>query len=427
MSQSYRAQIQIPEAFKGLFDSHRYKVFYGGRGGAKSHNIARYLLIQGASKPMRFLCARELQGSITDSVHKLLSDIIDEYKLNEFYEVQKATIRGANGTEFFFKGLKHNATEIKSMEGVDKGWVEEAEKVSDRSWEILIPTIRKEDSEIIISFNPKHPTDPTYKRFVAGANDDMLVKKVSWKDNPFFPEVLDKERRRMLSQDPIAYKHVWDGEFDERHFGGIYAKYVDQARSSERIANVPYQDGVPVFTAWDLGKSDNTAIWFAQNVGLQTRVIDYHESSGQDLAYYARLIREKGYEYEAHYLPHDAGHERLGMGGSIKSQLSNLGVASKILKVGSVAARIENGRDLLKTCWIDKEKCADGLHALMNYQYQWDDDKQRFKSKPLHDWSSDGSDAFGYLAQAIAKTPQKIAQIEPSFVPSGGSLSWMGS
>jgi len=425
LTSSHRAKIDIPEAFGCLFEPKRYKVFYGGRGGAKSHNIARYLLVEGARAKHRILCTRELQGSIRDSVHKLLSDIIDEYGLASFYEVQKDTIKGKNGTEFFFKGLKHNATEIKSTEGITRCWVEEAALVSDSSWEILIPTIRAPNSEIIISFNPKHPTDPTYVRFIQNADENTFVKKVSWKDNPFFPSVLELERKKMASTDPIAYNHVWEGEFDERHFGGIYAKYVDQARE-ERITHVPYQDGVPVITAWDLGKSDNTAIWFAQRVGMQVRIIDYHESNGKDLAFYARLVREKGYEYETHYLPHDAGHERLGMGGSIKSQLSKLGIVSKILKVGSVAARIENGRDLLKTCWIDKEKCADGIHCLMNYQYMWDDNKQRFKSKPLHDWASDGSDAFGYLAQALAKTEPEAKPVNPYGERHYGGGSWMG-
>lgn len=365
---------------------------------------------------MRFLCARELQGSINDSVHKLLHDIIVDEGLEWFYEVQKATIKGKNGTEFIFKGLKHNATEIKSTEGVDICWVEEAEKVSDNSWEILIPTIRKDNSEIWISFNPKHPTDPTYVRFVANADKDMLVKKVSWNDNPFFPDVLNQERLRLQKNDPTAYKHVWEGEFDERYFGGIYATYVDGARKEGRVCPVPYKAGIPVITAWDLGKSDSTAIWFAQIVGLQVRVIDFYENRQHDLAHYAQLIRSKPYEYECHYLPHDAAHERLGMGGSIADQLRTMGIPSNIIKVGSIASRIELGRDLLKQCYIDEDKCKDGLHALINYQYEYDENKGRFKDKPLHDWASDASDAFGYLAQALEMAEPEITP-EDDYVP----------
>ena len=164
-------KLQIPSAFQELFKPHRYKVLYGGRGGAKSESIVRALLLIGAQKKTRILCARELQGSIQDSVHKLLADIIYSHPtLDAFYEVQKAAIIGKNGTEFLFKGLKHNITEVKSMAGVDICFVEEAEKVSDQSWEVLIPTIRKDGSEIWISFNPKNLTDPTYQRFVVNAS-----------------------------------------------------------------------------------------------------------------------------------------------------------------------------------------------------------------------------------------------------------------
>jgi len=417
-------QITIPEAFEPLFTPSRYKTFYGGRGGAKSHNFGRALLVKGMEKQMRFLCARELQGSITDSVHKLLSDIIDHHNLSWFYKVTQNAIRGKNGTEFFFKGLKHNATEIKSMEGVDIAWIEEAEKVSANSWEILLPTIRKDGSEIWVSFNPKHPTDPTYVNFVQNADENSIVRKVSWKDNPFFPDVLNIERLKMQRDDPTAYEHIWQGEFDKRHFGGIYANYIEKARGEGRISPAPYKHGVPVITAWDLGMGDSTCIWFAQVVGLQVRVIDYYENNGQDLQHYAEHVKKLPYTYDTHYLPHDAAHERLGMSGSIASQLKGMGIRNNIIKVGSVAARIELARNLLKECYIDNEKCKDGIHALTNYQYEYDDNKQRFKDKPLHDWASDGSDAFGYLAQALAKHSPKAKAVPVDDYDYGGG--WMG-
>jgi len=417
-------QITIPEAFQELFDPYRYKVFYGGRGGAKSHNYARALLVKGMQDKRRFLCARELQGSITDSVHKLLSDIIDQHGLGFFYTVTQNAIRGKNGTEFFFKGLKHNATEIKSMEGIDVAWVEEAEKVSANSWEILLPTIRKEGSEIWVSFNPKHPTDPTYITFVQNADDNTLVRKVSWRDNPFFPGVLNTERLKMQRDDPEAYNHIWEGEFDKRHFGGIYANGIEAMRADGRISPVPYKPSVPVITAWDLGRGDSTCIWFAQIVGLQVRIIDYYENNGEDLDHYAKAVKAKPYTYSKHYLPHDAAHERLGMTGSIASQLRGMGIRNNIIKVGSVSARIELGRQLLKECWIDDVKCKDGIHALTNYQYEYDENKQRFKDKPLHDWASDGSDAFGYLAQALEKEQPSVKATPADDYDYGGG--WMG-
>lgn len=401
-------QIQIPKAFKGLFEPKRYKVYYGGRGGAKSHNFARALLVKGMKKKMRYLCCRELQGSIGDSVHKLLSDIIDAHGLNAFYEVLKNSIRGKNGTEFFFKGLKHNATEIKSTEGIDVVWVEEAELVSANSWEILIPTIRKGGSEIWVSFNPKNPTDPTYIRMVANADDDMLVKKVSWRDNPFFPDVLEKERKKLKKDDPEAYEHIWEGGFDTRHNGAVYAKTIDEAREDKRISKVPYDPSSPVITAWDLGYGDSTAIWFAQVVGREPRIIDCYSNSQQGINHYIDYVRGKPYSYEGHFLPHDARQGQLRTGMSLSDQLKQMGFNHTVLGLSDVAAGIELGRKLLKTVWIDKEKCKDGLHALMNYQYEYDERRQMFKPKPLHDWSSDYADAFRYLALALEQDKKII-------------------
>lgn len=402
-----KTRIEIPEAFRALFQPKRYKVYYGGRGGAKSHNIGRALLIEGMQKPLRILCARELQNSIGDSVHKLLSDLINQYDLHHFYEVQKAVIKGANGTEFIFKGLKYNANEIKSTEGIDRAWIEEAEKVSDASWEMLIPTVRKPDSEIWVSFNTKNITDPTYQRFVVNKTDDMHVRKVSWRDNPFFPEVLDMERRRLQVQDPIAYDHIWEGEPDLRRSGTIYAGLIDQSRSAGRVIEVPHKPNVPVITAWDLGKRHGTCIWFAQTVGRELRVFDYHEAYGgdADIDKLAQVILAKDYLYEMHYLPHDGRHERLGMKGSISEQLRKAGIRNKILPSLSVQAGIEKGKALLKEAYIDQTRCKNGLHAMQHYHYEYDEARQCFKNDPYDDWSADASDAWRYLAIAMDQRP----------------------
>ena len=379
---------------------YRNKVYYGGRGGAKSHNIARALLVLGAQKPIRIACAREIQKSIKDSVYQLLADLVRLYKLESFYTVQADRIIGKNGTTILFLGLKHNITGVKSLEGVDIVWVEEAENVSDNSWEVLIPTVRKPNSEIWVSFNPKNPTDPTWVRFVERAGDETLLMKVSYRDNPFFPDVLEKERAKLEQNDPDAHAHIWEGEFDTRHTGYVYANQI--MHNSDKHILVPHTDGVPVFTAWDLGKSDSTAIWFGQIVGFQTRVIDYFEENNRGLSFYAEELRKKPYEYSTHYLPHDARHDRLGMEGSIQIQLEGMGLKTKIVQNHSVEGGIEKARSLLTECYIDKEKCHDGLHALNNYKYEWDDNRNTLKTSPLHDWSSHAADGFRYFAFAAS-------------------------
>jgi phage terminase large subunit len=205
--------IKVPDIFEGLiFPKARYRVFYGGRGGGRSWAAARTLLVLGVNNKIRVLCAREFQKSISDSVHRLLSDQIDLMGLSAGYEVKRNEIVSQTGSIFLFEGLRHNVNKIKSMEGIDIAWVEEAEHASDASWEILIPTIRKEGSEIWITFNPDQETDPTYKRFVLNPPPGSVVQKTSWRDNPWFPEELKREKDYLWRVDPERASHVWDGE-----------------------------------------------------------------------------------------------------------------------------------------------------------------------------------------------------------------------
>jgi phage terminase large subunit len=221
--------VETPDVYDFLYQPPlgevRSRTSYGGRGGARSWQFARALLVHGRTKRLRILCAREWQSSIKDSVHRVLSDQIVLLGLQDFYEIQEASIYGANGTEFLFKGLRRDIAAIKSTEGIDICWVEEAQTVSDRSWRDLIPTIRAHGSEIWVTFNTGADDDPTYLRFVAPTipehplydpQYDGIVRKTSHRDNPWFPEVLQKEERKSFRTDPEEHAHVWDGEFWKR-------------------------------------------------------------------------------------------------------------------------------------------------------------------------------------------------------------------
>lgn len=395
------SEIVIPRAFKFLRTPKRYKAAYGGRGSGKSHAFARTLLIMGCEKPMRIVCAREIQKSIKDSVHQLLTDIIESNPaLKAFYQVLETEIRGKNGTMFLFRGLKHNTTDLKSLEGADILWIEEAENVSDRSYEIVIPTIRKEGSEIWASFNVKNVTDPTYRRFITEAGDDTIAVKVSWRDNPFFPNVLRKEKDKLEKTDRESYLHIWEGEPDTRRNGAIYAKQLAKARDEKRICRVPYDPSSEVFTAWDLGYADSTAIWFLQWVGRELRWIDFYENNGESLEHYAKLVKSKPYNYGAHYLPHDGGRNDI-RGDSVQGQLERMGVSCEVLERDqSINSGIDAMRDTFAYSVFDAENCKDGLHALEHYAYEYDEDKGRFKDRPRHDWTSHAADAARYAAAA---------------------------
>lgn len=227
-------KLEIGKAFEPLFYKCRYKIFYGGRGGAKSWGFAQVLLLKGVDSELLIACAREFQTSISQSVHKLLSDTIQRLNLEWFYIITDNSIKGLNGTEFIFIGLARNTGNIKSLEGADIVWIEEAENVSDRSWEVLIPTIRKPGSEIWISFNPFDEFDPTYQRFVMYPPEGALVVKVNWRDNKWFPEELKKEKDELKKKDYKKYRHIWEGEcltnFDKAL---IQPEWVTAARTDE--------------------------------------------------------------------------------------------------------------------------------------------------------------------------------------------------
>jgi phage terminase large subunit len=204
--------VDLPEYAQPLFQPFRYKVCYGGRGAARSWSFAIALLLLSTSRPLRVLCAREMQRSILDSVHKLLVDTIDRLHLPGF-DVTQRSITHQNGSIFMFEGLRYNITKIKSMEGIDICWVEEAERVSKESWDVLIPTIRKPGSEIWVTFNPDLEEDATYQRFVVRPPPNSWVKEVSWLDNPWFGQTeMVAEKDYLYSVDPEAADHVWGGQ-----------------------------------------------------------------------------------------------------------------------------------------------------------------------------------------------------------------------
>jgi len=205
--------IEFPaKAVPVIFNKSRYKCLYGGRGSGKSWSFARALVLRAVQKRIRILCAREMQNSIKDSVHRLIVDQIHALGADKLFDIQKDTIRCITGSEFFFKGLRMNTSEIKSMEGIDICWIEEAEQTSEDSWTILIPTVRKDGSEIWISFNPESEDASTHKRFVVNPPPDTLSAEMNFCDNPWFPIELRKEMEYDKRVDYEKYEHVWLGK-----------------------------------------------------------------------------------------------------------------------------------------------------------------------------------------------------------------------
>lgn len=673
----------FPDKLQPLFKPKRYKVLYGGRGGAKSWGIARALLLMGTTKAIRVLCAREVQTSIGDSVLQLLEDQINQLELTDFYEVQKTSITGKNGTTFGFEGLRHNVNSLKSYEGADicwventlvdgkpiqdikvgdvvssynhetqrvekrkvtykfktpkpgavykliynggryiigtgnhpiylenrgytplkdvtpkdyiyvqetkltrnsplsrklwgnyrnkhtreetklckkwwavllglckgkeqqedeskqsdeqsknKGkddtytkqskrwqwerihespilalrktwtwmverigyndwykanqlqggfskrllqaggrvrrestsreeskrggqeekriltkyrvdsveiqkqedtrrhggsntgdyvynlevevnnnyfangvlvhncWVEEAVTVSKNSWDVLIPTIRKDKSEIWISFNPELEEDETYQRFVLNPPKDSYLINMNWRDNPWFPRVLEQEMEETKERSQADYDNIWEGHPRSAVEGAIYQDELRLAHEENRITKVPYDESKPVNTYWDLGHSDQTAIWFIQQSGYEYRVLDYYSNSHKKLGHYLKELQDREYLYGTHYFPHDAKAQQLAADKTIEQQarevLKNVGVVPQ----GRIQDGIEQTRLKFPHCHFDAEKCADGLSALRRYAYARDLQTGKISINPKHDIWSHGSDAFRTFAMA---------------------------
>jgi len=416
------SKAQFPIKLEGLFKPSRYKVLQGGRGGAKSWGIARALLIKGAKEPMRILCAREFMTSMRDSVHKLLCDQIQALGLLGFYEITQASIRGQNGTEFAFAGLKNNIANIKSYEGVDVCWVEEAQTVSRLSWNVLIPTIRKEKSEIWISFNPELETDETYQRFVANPPEDCISIKINWSDNPWFPETLRLEKDSLKARDLEAYNQVWEGLCRKSVDGAIFGKELQQAELDGRLTRVPYDATKPVHAIFDLGWADSTSIWFLQFVGMETRLIRYIEDSQQTMSHYLATMQTYGYVYDTIWLPHDAQNKTLAAAGrTIEDIVRAAGYKTQILPKVPILDSINAARTIFPSCYFDREHAADGINCLRHYRYEVDPETKQFSRTPLHDHYSHGADAFRYIGLMI-KEPEKRKPKAQVAMASG----WMG-
>lgn len=406
--------INLPVKLKCLTEAHRYKVLYGGRGGAKSQTIARVLLLQGTEAKHKILCAREIQKSIQDSVHSLLKEQIEEMGLQSFYEIQKSTILGRNGTEFLFAGLRSNIANIKSIPNITRAWIEEAQSASATNIKTLALTVRAADSEIWLSFNPELEDDPVYQEYVVSPPDDSIVVKINYDDNPFFPEVLRKEMESDRRKNPELAKHIWDGQCKKAVEGAIFADELVKTSEEQRITRVPIQAGIPVQTFWDLGQSDNTAIWFVQIVGLEFRLIDYYQASGHKLGHYIDLLAEKEYMFDEHCLPHDAEAAQLAAQSTIKQQLQNalkdnpkLGKLVKIVpRIAKKALGIDSARSIFGQCLFDKDKTKDGMQCLRRYAYAKDPETGKSSKEPKHDDFSHGADAFLCFAQHY-KRPQR--------------------
>jgi phage terminase large subunit len=374
----------------------RWRVLYGGRDSAKSWSIARMLLARGRAKPERILCTREIQKSISESVHQLLKDQVAAMGLGDFYDVQQHYIRGANGTQISFHGLSgQTATSIKSCEGTTLCWVEEAQTISKRSWDLLEPTIRAPASEIWVSFNPDMDTDETYKRLVLSPPPSSIVTKMNWQDNPWRSTVLDAAREKMRLESPDDYSHIYEGNCRPAIEGAIYYNEVSKLRSEGRLCNVPYDPMLKVHVITDLGFNDYMSLLLVQRLASEVRVIRYIEDRLRYIPSYSQELQDLKLNYGNLYLPHD-GKAKHVTGASAEEQFKALGWDVEIVPDIGLEQGIRKTREVFGRLYLDKTHASELLNRLGRYRRRVNADGQA--STPMHDDESHGADGTRYLA-----------------------------
>lgn len=427
-------QVEVPRRLQPLLAPARYKGAHGGRGGGKSHFFAEQLILRAFSEPIRWVCIREVQNSIRESVRQLLIDKVNKFGLQSRFTVLDQEIRGANGALIIFKGMQsYNATNIKSLEGYDGAWVEEAQTLSDISLRLLRPTIRKDQedgrqSELWFSWNPRWETDPVDKLLRGPSKPkNAVVVEINWPDNPWFTATMREEMETDYLSDSDMADHVWGGHYEVVTEGAYYAKLIAQAEREGRIGEFPYISGTKVFTSWDLGVDDYTAVWFGTDDGKYVTMHDYYELSDEgadamvamalpelfvppplDERYvnwnqvqaFIDLGREEPYQYSHHYLPHDIKVREWGSGGRSRIEIiKELGV--KTIRKGvptNPEERIAAVRRVLPICRFNNTpRVQVGLNRLRRYKKKKNDALGTYTT-PLHDENSHGADAFGEFA-----------------------------
>lgn len=399
--------VQIPK--KALFlitEKSRYKCIYGGRGSGKSHSIAKALLLQGMQQPHRVLCTREVQKSIRDSVKRLLDDQIALLGLSSFYESFESEIRGKNGTLFVFSGLSTQTVDsVKSFEGVTRCWIEEAQTITKRSLDILVPTIRAEGSEIWLSFNPELDSDEVYKRFVANPPPNCITVSMNWSDNKFFPSVLDEERRQCQLRAPEDYDTIWEGKCRPTVQGAIYAKEVQQVLENKRIREMQYDSMFPVHTVWDLGWNDDMTISCVQRIGSELRVIKYIEGNMRTYESFIKELKLNDWNWGYDFLPHDARAKNAQTGQSTEDLFRRLGRNPQIISNIGIEEGIKMVRTTLPRMWFDTS-CAEMIEHIKRYRRKINQVTNQPEG-PLHDEHS-----HCFVAGTEVTTESGVSRIE---------------
>ena len=424
------ARIELPPKLIPVFDGPAdVRGAYGGRGSAKTRSFAKMAAVfgyrygaQGVSGII--VCARQFMNSLSDSsLEECKRAIQDEPWLEAYYEIGENYIRSKDGRiSFAFSGLDRNISSIKSKGRILLCWVDEAEPVTDQAWDILIPTLREEgtdwNAELWVTWNPARRTAPVEVRFRQSKNPRYKLVELNHRDNPRFPALLERTRAEHQRERPDTYDHVWEGAYVTAIEGAYYAASLTKAKLDGRIGFVPADPLMTMRAFADIGgtgaRADAFALWIAQFIGLEIRVLDYYEAVGQPLASHLAWMRPRGYGPGTTqiWLPHDGAAQDKVHAVSYESALREAGYTVAVVPnqgKGAAKARIEAGRRLFPSMRFNEATTEAGRAALGWYHEKRDADRG-IGLGPEHDWASHGADAFGLMCVAH-EPPQGMAPL----------------
>lgn len=429
--------VELPGKLAAVFDGPAmYRGAYGGRGSGKTRSFAKMAAVRGAcfaqaNQPGVIVCGREFMNSLDESsLAEVKGAILSEPWLAERYDVGEKYVRTRDKRiEFAFVGLRHNLDSIKSKSRIRLLWVDEAEPVSDTAWNKADNTVREEGSEVWATWNPERKNSATHKRFRLDPPGESKFVELNWRDNPWFPETLNKKRVADEEKRPDQYDHIWEGNFVTVIEGAYFASSLTKAKTERRIGNVAMDPLMSVRAFWDIGgtgaKADATSIWIAQFIGREIRVLDYYEAQGQPLATHVAWLRENGWGKAHCILPHDGVNHGAIYSGTYESALQEADFEVTSVPnqgTGAAMARIEAARRRFPAIWFNEKTTEAGRDALGWYHEKRSDDERNIGLGPNHDWSSHAADAFGlmcivYEEPIVAKEAKRGRQ---------SSGSWMG-
>ena len=431
-------RLELPPKLVDVFDGEAdVRGAYGGRGSAKTRTFAKMTAVRAymwaaAGREGLILCGREYMNSLDDSsMDEVKQTIRSEPWLEAAFDIGEKYIRTKDGrVKYAFAGLDRNIDSVKSKSRILLCWVDEAEPVSETAWSTLIPTLREEDSELWVTWNPKSKRSATHKRFRETKDQRTKIVELNYRDNPWFPDILERTRLKDKAERPDDYAHVWEGDFAKVFKGAYYAQLLLQAERQGRVSRVAPDPLIQGRCYWDIGgtgaRADATSIWVTQFVGLEIRVLNYYEASGQTMGEHAYWLRENGYDRYLQVLPHDGGqHEKIERR-TYETELKKAGFHVRVMgNVGEGAAmiRVNAVRKLFPSMWFNAETTQEGREALAAYHERYDE-KRDIGLGPNHDWASHGADAFGQMALDYKPPMQNKRPPQPRIASFGGRAGY---